>query len=282
MSAIVTRAETPSPASGGERFSLRRVAAMMLRYWYLLRSSWPRLIELVYWPTVQMITWGFLQYYVMQNGGLLARAGGTLIGAVLLWDILFRGQLGFSVSFLEEMWARNIGNLMMSPLRPFEFIIALMAMSIVRLSIGVIPVTLLALVFFGFNLYGLGFALVAFFINLMLTSWAVGIFVSGLVLRNGLGAENLAWSIMFLFMPLTCVYYPVTTLPVWLRPAAWVLPPTYVFEGMRALLIEHVFRADLMLEAFGINVIFLAGGVFGFLKLLQSARRQGSLMQTGE
>ena len=182
---------------------------MMLRYWYLLRSSWPRLVELVYWPTVQMITWGFLQFYVVQNAGFFARAGGTLIGAVLLWDILFRGQLGFSISFLEEMWSRNIGNLMMSPLRPFEFIIALMVMSMVRLSIGVIPVTLLAILFFGFNLYGLGLALVAFFVNLMLTSWAVGIFVSGLVLRNGLGAENLAWSIMFLFMPLTCVYYPV-------------------------------------------------------------------------
>src|ERR1700753_3533468 len=203
-------------------YSPRRARAMILRYWYLVRSSWPRLLDLVYCPTVQMVTWGFLQFYVMQNGGLLARAGGTLIGAVLLWDILFRGQLGFSISFLEEMWARNIGNLMMAPLRPIEFVAALMIMSIVRLAIGVVPVTILAIVFFGFNLYALGFALVAFFINLMLTSWAVGIFVSGLVLRNGLGAENLAWSIMFLFLPLTCVYYPVTTLPLWLQPAAWL------------------------------------------------------------
>ena len=262
--------------------SPQRIAAMMLRYWYLLRSSWPRLIELIYWPTVQMITWGFIQYYVTQNASFFARASGTLIGAVLLWDILFRGQLGFSISFLEEMWARNIGNLMMSPLRPMEFVTALMVMSIVRLAIGVIPVTLLALLFFGFNLYGLGFGLVAFFINLMLTSWAVGIFVSGLVLRNGLGAENFAWSIMFLFMPLACVYYPVTTLPVWLQPAAWALPPTYVFEGMRALLIDHTFRADLMLYALALNVVLFAAGVFGFLKLSEAARRNGSLMQTGE
>ncbi len=266
----------------GLAFSPRRVAAMMLRYWYLLRSSWPRLIELVYWPTVQMLTWGFLQYYIAQNAGFFARASGTFIGAVLLWDILFRGQLGFSISFLEEMWARNMGNLMMSPLRPFEFITALMVMSVVRLSIGIVPVTLLALAFFGFNLYGFGLALVAFFLNLMLTSWAVGIFVSGLVLRNGLGAENLAWSIMFLFMPLTCVYYPVTTLPAWLQPVAWALPPTYVFEGTRALLIDHTFRLDLMFDALALNVLFFAAGTFGFLKLLQSARRQGSLMQTGE
>jgi ABC-2 type transport system permease protein len=137
-----------------------------------------------------MITWGFLQYYITSNAGFFARAAGTFIGAVLLWDILFRGQLGFSISFLEEMWSRNLGNLMMSPLRPVEFIAALMIMSIVRLLIGMIPVTLLALAFFGFNFWSLGFPLIAFFINLMLTSWAIGIFVAGLLLRNGMGAES--------------------------------------------------------------------------------------------
>ena len=192
--------------------SAYRIAAMVERYWYLLRSSWPRLLEIIYWPAVQMLTWGFLQLYVAQTDSFFARAGGTFIGAVLLWDILFRGQLGFSVSFLEEMWSRNLANLMMSPLRPAEFIAALMIMSVVRLLIGMIPVSLLAIAFFGFNLYGLGLALAAFFANLILTSWAVGIFVSGLVLRNGLGAENLAWTIMFIFLPLACVYYPVSVL----------------------------------------------------------------------
>jgi len=262
--------------------SAQRIWAMMLRHWYLLRSSWPRLLDLIYWPTVQMLTWGFLQYYIASNAGFFARAGGTFIGAVLLWDILFRGQLGFSISFLEEMYSRNLGNIMMSPLRPFEFIIALMVISVVRLSIGAVPVTFLAIAFFGFNLYAFGFALVAFFFNLMLTSWAIGIFVSGLILRNGMGAENLAWSVMFLLMPLACVYYPVATLPDWLQPVAWLLPPTYVFEGMRALVIDKVFRPDLMIDALALNVVLFAAGAFGFLQLLQSARRRGSLMQSGE
>jgi ABC-2 type transport system permease protein len=263
-------------------FSPRRVGAMVLRYWYLLRSSWPRMLELMYWPTVQMLTWGFLQLYVAQNAGFFARAGGTFIGAVLLWDILFRGQLGFSISFLEEMWARNLGNLMMSPLRPAEFVSALMVMSLVRLAFGMVPVSLLAIALFGFNLYGLGLALVAFFVNLILTSWAVGIFVSGLILRNGMGAESFAWTLMFLLLPLTCVYYPVSTLPAVLQPVAWALPPTYVFEGMRALLIDHIFRADLMLHALVLNAVLFAAAVLAFLKLLQSARQQGSLLQTGE
>ena len=266
----------------GMNFSLNRVAAMVRRYWYLLRSSWPRILDLIYWPTVQMLMWGFLQLYVAQNAGFFARASGVFIGSVLLWDILFRGQLGFSISFLEEMYAHNLANIMMSPLRPVEFISALMIMSVVRLSIGMIPVSLLAIAFFGFNLWAMGLALAAFFANLLLTSWAVGIFVAGLLLRNGLGAESMAWTIMFLFLPLTCVYYPVAVLPHWLQYVAWSLPPTYVFEGMRALLIDHVFRGDLMLEALAFNTVLFAAASLAFLKLLQSAREQGSLLQTGE
>jgi ABC-2 type transport system permease protein len=259
-----------------------RIGAMILRYWYILQSSWPRMLELVYWPMLQIITWGFLQTYIAANAGYFARAGGTLIGAVILWDILFRGQLGFSISFLEEMWARNLGNLLMSPLTPIELLLALMAMSLVRLAIGVIPMTLLAIAFFHFNVYGLGLPLIAFFCNLIFTSWAVGIFVSGLVLRNGLGAEGIVWTLMFALMPLTCVYYPVSVLPVWLQYIAWALPPTYVFEGMRALLTEQVFRSDLMLSALALNAVLLLASFAAFLALLRSARRAGTLLSGGE
>jgi ABC-2 type transport system permease protein len=259
-----------------------RIGAMILRYWYLLISSWPRLLELVYWPALQIVTWGFLQSYIAQNAGFFARAGGTFIGAIILWDILFRGQLGFSISFLEEMWARNLGNLMMSPLKPIEFLISLMIMSLIRLAIGVIPMTLLAMFFFHFNFYSLGLPLIAFFCNLIFTSWSIGIFVSGLVLRNGLGAESIVWTLMFGILPLACVYYPVSVLPHWLQVVAWALPPTYVFEGMRALLIDHVFRADLMVDALAINAVLFIASFAIFLGLLNSARRAGSLLQSGE
>jgi ABC-2 type transport system permease protein len=250
-------------------FSMRRVAALVLRHWYVIKSSWPRIFDLMYWPLVQMLMWGFLQLYVAQHSSFFAQAAGTFIAAVILWDILFRGQLGFSISFLEELYSRNMGNLMMSPLRPAEFVLALMIMSIIRLAIGTIPVTLLALAFFGFNLWAMGLALAAFVFNLFLTGWAVGLVVAGLLLRNGLGAENLAWGIMFLLLPLTCVF-------------AWMLPPTYVFEGMRALLVDKVFRADLMLQAFAINAVLFAGCTIAFLALLKSARRHGTLLLGGD
>jgi ABC-2 type transport system permease protein len=266
-------------------FSFSRVGAMMLRYTFLLRSSWPRLIEMAYWPTVQMLTWGFLQSYIARASGGASVSGKfaeTLIGAVLLWDILLRGQQGFSFSFLEEMWSRNLANLLMSPLTTAEFLVSLMAMSLVRLFIGVAPVTILATVFFGFNLWSLGLALAGFFVVLSLFAWSIGLFVCGLLLRYGLGAENLAWSLMFAVQPLGCVYYPVSVLPTWLQYVAWTLPPTYVFEGLRAVLIDHVYRADLMAIGFAMDVVLFVGAAYAYSHLLAGARRAGSLLQTGE
>jgi ABC-2 type transport system permease protein len=259
-----------------------RVLAMVRRHFYLMRSSWPRLAELIYWPLVQMLMWGFLQTYLNANSTFLAAAGGSLIGAILLWDVLVRGQLGMSVSFLEEMWSRNMANLFISPLREGEFLVALAVMSIVRLVIGLVPVSILAIWFFGFNLWGLGLGLTAFFANLLFTGWAVGVIVSGLILRNGLGAEGLAWTLMFLVLPLCAVFYPVAVLPPALQAVSWMLPPTYVFEGMRAIMFEHTFRADLMLQALAINAVFLAVACAVFFRLVRSARDIGSLMAIGE
>jgi ABC-2 type transport system permease protein len=278
MSSLPVRA---TPTHNAERvgFSPARVLALVLRYLYLLRTSWPRIIELIYWPAVQMVTWGFLQLFITTMSGSAALGAGVFLGAMLLWDLLFRAQLGFSASFLEEMWSRNMGNLLMSPMRPSEFVAALMVMSLIRLAIGFVPVTLLAIPFFGFNLWGLGLVLAAFFVNLLLTAWAVALLVSGIVLRHGLGAEAFAWSLMFVMLPLVCVYYPVSLLPGWLQYVAWALPPTYVFEGMRAALVEHVFRADLMLWALAMNAVLIAGAALAFLGLLQSARVAGTLLQ---
>ncbi|MCW3693579.1 hypothetical protein UE94_036495, partial [Burkholderia cenocepacia] len=138
--------------------------------YYILRSSSLRLLEIVYWPAMQMLVWGFLYTYLYDSKSAMASTAGLLLGAVLLWDVLFRGQLGFTFTFLEEIWSRNLANLMMSPLQPFELAASLMAMSLIRLVIGTLPVMLLTFVLFGFNVFAMGPGLVAFFLNLVLTS----------------------------------------------------------------------------------------------------------------
>ena len=205
-----------------------------------------------------------------------------MLSGVLLWDVLFRSQLGLSVVFFEEMHARNLAQLLISPLQPIELIIALMSISLVRTLIGVGIAVLLAIPFYGFNLFMLGPPLIGFFLNLLLMGWAIGLLVSALVLRYGMGAESIAWAAIFALAPLCGIYYPVATLPGWLQPLAWILPASYVFEGMRAVLLDHTFRLDYLLYALLLNVGYLGLGIGVFLATIHKARERGSLLQSGE
>lgn len=270
------------PAKQGWRLSGGRIGAVILRHLYVLRRSWPRILELAYWPTVQMVLWGFVTSFFLQHSSWVAQAAGVLISAVLLWEVFFRGNLGVAIAFMEEMWARNLAQLFASPLRPIELVVALAIMSLLRTVIGVLPAVILAAPLFGVSLFALGAPLGAFFANLMMFGWSVGLVVSALVLRLGLGAENLAWVAVFAVAPLCGVYYPISALPAWLQPISWLLPPAYVFEGMRAVLFEGRFRGDLLLAAVLLNIGYFAGAVLVFLRFCHVARQRGLFLTQGE
>lgn len=261
--------------------SFGRITALILRYLYLLRSSWPRIIEIAYWPTMQMVIWGFVSQHFSSSSPELT-AGGILISVVLVWDCLFRSHISYTLSFLEELWSRNLGNLFVSPLRPTELIAALASISMMRTLIGMLPAALLAIPFFNVSVFEMGLPLLGFFFNLVLTGWAISQLVTGILIRYGLGAESLTWVLPFLIAPFSCIYYPLSTLPEWMQSIAVLVPTTYVFEGMRELLIDGVFRTDLMVKGFTFNLAYLALGLFAFFISFQSARRHGLLLQSGE
>lgn len=264
------------------RFSSRRIGALVLRHLYLMRTSWPRVLEMVYWPTVQMVLWGFITLFLQGNSSYIAQAAGILLSAVLLWDVLFRGQLGIALVFMEEMWSRNLGHLFVSPLRPYEMVASLILMSLIRTLIGVGGAAIVAIPLFQYNLFDLGLPLIAFFLNLIIMGWAVGLLVSGIVLRYGLGAESVAWIAVFAIQPLCAIYYPVDVLPAWLQPIAWALPASHVFEGMRELLFSHTFNWQHFSYAVALNSLYLAGGIAAFLGYFRAARQRGLLLHVGE
>ena len=258
------------------------MAALVQRHAYLLRSSWPRVLELMYWPTVQMILWGFITVFLVEHSSWVAQASGVLISAVLLWDVLFRSQLGVSLIFMEEMWSRNLGHLFVSPLRPMELAGAMLVMSLIRTLIGVGGASLIAIPLFDYSVYEIGLPLLAFFANLLFMGWAIGLIVSGIVLRNGLGAEGIAWASIFAVQPVSGVYYPIDVLPAWLQNVAFFLPSSHVFEGMRAVLFDQTFRTDLLFNALVLNGIYLIAGIAIFLAFFRNARVRGQLLQVGE
>jgi ABC-2 type transport system permease protein len=262
--------------------SHRSILGLVRRHYYLHKSSWPRVLDLVYWPLMNLFLWGFLAMYLEKMGPRVPQVVAVLLGALLLWDVLFRSHIGVALTFLEEVWSRNVVNLFVSPITVFEFMGAQLVVAALRTVVALSAMTLLAYLLYHFNFFALGLPLVGFFGNLMIMGWSIGLLVSGLILRFGQGAENLAWAIIFLFQPFSAVFYPVSVLPHWLQPIAWATPAACVFEGMRAVITQGRFDADLFLRALLLNVLYLAAGAGAFLLMFRQARRDGLLLQIGE
>jgi ABC-2 type transport system permease protein len=143
----------------GAAASVRRVRAVLRRHGYLIIRSWTRVVSMMYYPSVTMIVWGFLTLYLAPTNSFLKDAPGVFIGAVLLWDLLFRGQLGVSLSFIEEFYARNLGNLFVAPLTLPEYIAGQLAISLMRALIGVGGACVFAFLIFNYSIFSIGLPL---------------------------------------------------------------------------------------------------------------------------
>jgi ABC-2 type transport system permease protein len=243
----------------------------MYRHLTLYRRSWPRLVDLAYWPIMQMIIWGFTSHFFASR---LGSAPAVTVG--------MRSHLGFAVTFMEEVWSRNLGHVFISPLRPWEMLAALTGMAVIRAALGVIPAAVLAALLYHFNIISVGPVLVLFLLNLMMMGWWVALGCVSLILSQGGGAESLVWSMLPGLAPLAAVYYPVAVLPHWLQPFALALPAAHVFEGLRSAVGQGVVRWDEMAWAFGLNALWMAGAALLFWQQFQAARRNGALMNIGE
>jgi ABC-2 type transport system permease protein len=263
--------------------SARRIWGLMYRHIALYRASWPRLLELAYWPTLQLCIWGFTaSFFAARLGNPGVVAAGGLLGGVLLWEVALRTQMGLSLGFLEEIWSRNLGHLFVSPLRPWELLAALVGISALRVIVGLAPALLLAWALYAFNIFGVGLVLIPFVANLMVMGWWVALGVISLILRHGAGAEALAWSVLFGLTPFSAVFYPVSILPAAVRPIALALPSAHVFEGMRAALSGGGVAWDQLAWAAGLNALWLAAATLLFAAQFRAARTRGALISIGE
>src|SRR5437870_7189615 len=243
---------------------LHRIAALLSRHLYLYKRSFPRVLEIVYWPFVDLLIWGFITLYLAQFKAALPNFVLFFLGALILWDVLFRAQQGITISFLEEIWVRNLMNLFASPLKPSEFLAATMIMSVLKVVAVSVVMVVCAGLFYSYNIFVIGMWLVPFVLNLVTTGWIIGVLTTALIMRFGQEAEVLAWSMVFLFQPISCVFYPMEVLPGWLQVIAWMNPAAHVFEGMRSVLNDAGEPLAHLGWATGLNLLFLGMVIVGF------------------
>lgn len=255
--------------------NLKRLFAVVLRQYYLIRGSVSRVLPLFAWVTVDMALWGFMTRYL----NAVAAAGldfvATMLGAVLLWDFFMRVMMGVTMAFFEDVWTRNFLNFFASPLTIREYLGGLVVSSVATSAVGLVAMLLLASLGFGLSFATYGALFVPFLFILFLFGIALGIVACALVLRLGPAAEWFVWPIPALIAPFAGVFYPIATLPAWMRAVSRALPPAYVFECMRALAAGRPASTSAVLTGAGLAVVYLALGGWIFERTYRYAVRSG-------
>tara|TARA_Y100000591_G_scaffold156978_2_gene135017 strand:+ start:835 stop:1626 length:792 start_codon:yes stop_codon:yes gene_type:complete len=262
--------------------NFERIYGLFLRHFYLIRGSFPRVLDLIYWPTIQIILWGFISKFFTTYSDYYSNTVGIILTCAILYDFLFRSSISFNMLFLEEIWSRNFTNLFIAPLKIKEIIFSLIVTALIRTLIGLVPAIILTSPLFGVSILKLGLPLLFLFLSLYIFGITLGIMVSSGLIRFGPSFENIAWSSLFLLAPLGCIYYPIEILPDFFQILAKGLPLVYIFDEARNILINGNVNYINIYYAYILNFIYLVLSIILFYTSFSKAREKGTLMNMGE
>ena len=262
--------------------NFNKIFALSLRHVYLIKGSFPRILDLIYWPTIQIFLWGFISKFFTLNSSYFENTVGIILSAAILYDFLFRSSISYNMMFLEEIWSRNFTNLFIAPIKISEIIAALTFTAIFRTLIGLVPAALLAIPLFGVSIFKIGVPIIFLLITLYIFGVTLGLFVTSGLVRFGPSFENIAWASLFFLAPLGCIYYPIEILPDWLQIIAKLLPLVHIFEEMRNVLIHDIINYYQILKAIIISFIYFVFGIVVFYLSYEGAKNRGTLINMGE
>lgn len=257
--------------------SLQRMRGIFRRHGYLWFRNPEYFFDTFWQPVVDVLIWGFITYYFGKARSEMGPLMSFFLGGVVLFAVLRRGQHEITFSFMEEAWSRNLQNILMTPVTLGEYFTASIAFGLIKLFIELTLMGVLLALLFHFNILILGVAILPFALSLLLTGLAIGLFVNAAIIYFGRGLVALSWIIVFVLQPFSCVFYPVSALPVWAQPFAKSFPATWIFEGMRSVLAGKGFPWDVFLLSLILNAIYLGFGAWIFSRVMKIALDKGLL-----
>ncbi len=256
-----------------------RIQALLIRHLYLYQRSFPRLMDIFYWPVLELVLWGFISVYISKLNVAGFNAVTVLLGAVIFWDLLSQSQRAVSVAFLEDVWEKNFLNIFVTPLKISEFLVSTVLLAFVRIIMVGVVMAALALLFYKFNILTFGFYLIPFMLNLLVFGSVLGLFTTAIILRYGTAAQVLAFSFLFLIQPFSAVFYPVSALPQVVQFISYLMPSTYVFEGMRAVVSGGNLPVGNLALAIGSNIVYIVLVLWFFYAMFAQVKIKGRLMK---
>lgn len=256
-----------------------RIKALIMRQIYLYPRNFPRLMDVFVWPVLELMVWGFLSIYLEKLNLNSVNIVSILLGAMIFWEFLNRSQNAVTLVFLEDVWEKNLLNIFVTPLGMAEYALSMVFLGLVRIIIQAVILGLVAFLLYHFNIFQFGLYTIPFVLSLLLFGWILGLFVVAIILRFGTTAQVLAFGVIFLVQPFSAVFYPVSALPHVLQWVAYILPSTYIFEGMRAIISNGTVSWTPLIQSFGLNVVYLVLVFWFFTYMFKKVKERGLLLK---
>lgn len=210
-----------------------RINALLLKYYYITINRIDRIFDIFYWPVVDLFIWGFAAFYIQQLSDVNILS--MLLGGIILWIFVWRSSQDIAVFVLEDFWSRNLYHLFSTPVKLSEHLVSIVLIGFLRSLATFAFMALFGILLYSFNILAISPLLLASSVFLLsLFGWIMGLFTTSFIFRYGQRIQVLAWSVVFLMQPFVCVFYPLSALPGWAAKIAVLIPPTHVFEALRA------------------------------------------------
>lgn len=251
------------------------VSAIIRRYIYTLRHDLNSFTDAFYQPAMQIFIWGLTSSYIQRESNNLPQIVLVILSGVVFWMILSQSTQDITIGLLREFWDRNLVNLFSSPLRLREWIVGVVITGIIKLCFSLALGIFLVLVLYHANIFSYGFFLIPFIMSLLITGWVIGFFIAGLLVRYGHSMQAFAWIGIEIISPFCGVYYPISSLPVWMQNIAFFLPPSYIFEGMRQVVNTGTISYNNLFISFALNITYLLLSLWFFVKMFEKSRKLG-------
>lgn len=254
---------------------LHRIYSIILRNLFLFRHSYDRLTDAFYWPVLDLLLWGLTSTYFTKYSADVPQLIPIILSGILLWIIVWRGQYEITIGILEDLWNRNLVNIFVAPLKFSEWVTSLIIVGIIKAFLSFLFGAIVAFFLYEINILSYGFYLIPFALLLIMTGWAIGFLIAGIILRFGTKIQTLAWTTPWIFAPFSAIYYPVSILPDWAQKISALIPTSYIFEGMREIINTGKIDPTKIFISLALNLLYLVLSIYFLKKSFNKVLQKG-------
>lgn len=244
--------------------NFNRIYAIFLRHLYPLKRDFDLWTDMAYWPIIDTILWGVTSQWLGEASGLSSILL-TILTSLVLWNVVWRSQAEISRNLIDEIWNNNLVNIFSTPMTLREWIFSVISLSFIKTAVTMVILLPVIYLLYSINIFTSGWWLLVFYLNTALTGWWVGFVAAGIVIRWGPKVQAVVWTLPAVLIPFSAVYFPLSSLPIYISPISRMLPSTYVFEAMRLLIETGTINVPLMFLSFGLNIVYLGVAIYWFV-----------------